>query len=261
MTTPKRDRNRNYQPFEDLLLCRAYVRVYQDPTKGKDQTAADFWTKVTEVFNKMLEDYEVELGECIVSRDNFEKNKTRFTKQIMPAVSKFNGYFTHEKRNAKSGVDDPNSILESAKQRFKENQNGKEFAFEACYDVLKQMPKFSSGAGNSEDGGAFTNVWSKAERPEGTKAAKRRAVEQISKKKRSKLMENLVRSNERMVLVMNNKVKQDRLFQMMSFYEKIGNEAKVAEYLQKLEQCEMPAEEKPAEDIAVSTQNSELSSL
>lgn len=57
-------------------------------------------------------------------------------------------------------------------------------------------------------------------------------------------------SNDRMVSVLDQKRKHEQLFKMVSLYRDMGNQAKVAEYLQKLEST---LNEKPAEDIAVST--------
>jgi hypothetical protein len=166
---PATKRDPNFQPFEDLLLSKTYVRASQDPQKGNEQTATDFWKNVTNGFCKLLEDYTIQEGEILVSRVNHDKKKNRFSKHITSAVNKFRGYFVHEERNAASGVNDPDSTLESAKTKYRENQN-KDFLLEACYDVLKVMPKCSTSEANAEVGCAFTNVSSKSERPEGTKA-------------------------------------------------------------------------------------------
>ena len=119
---PATKRDPNFQPFEDLLLSKTYVRASQDPQKGNEQTATDFWKNVTNGFCKLLEDYTIQEGEILVSRGNHDKKK-RFSKHITPAVNKFRGYFVHEERNAASGVNDTDSIVESAKTKFRENQN------------------------------------------------------------------------------------------------------------------------------------------
>ena len=118
---PATKRDPNFQPSEHLHLSKSYVRGSQDPQKGNEQTATDSWKNVTNCFCKLLEE---SYGEILVSRVNHEQNKNRFSKHVMPAVNKFRWYFVHEERNATLDVNDPDSILERAKTKYREqNQN------------------------------------------------------------------------------------------------------------------------------------------
>ena len=40
----------NFTTVEDLVLCKSYAAVSEDPTVGTDQTAETFWGKVFESF-------------------------------------------------------------------------------------------------------------------------------------------------------------------------------------------------------------------
>ena len=67
---PATKRDPNFQPSEHLHLSKSYVRGSQDPQKGNEQTATDFWKNVTNGFCKLLEDYTIQEGEILVSRVN-----------------------------------------------------------------------------------------------------------------------------------------------------------------------------------------------
>ncbi len=49
----------NFTTVEDLVLCKSYAAVSEDPTVGTDQTAETFWGKVFESF-VLLSAYERE---------------------------------------------------------------------------------------------------------------------------------------------------------------------------------------------------------
>ena len=83
------NRARNYQPFEDVLICQAYVRISKDSQFGNDQTSDEFWSRVTELYKKKFE-YTISGTEEKVDRDKQSLNN-RFKRHIQHSVSKFIG--------------------------------------------------------------------------------------------------------------------------------------------------------------------------
>ena len=55
------ERAPNFTAVEDLVLCKAYAAVSDDPTVGTDQTAETFWGNIFEGFI-LLSGYEVKNG-------------------------------------------------------------------------------------------------------------------------------------------------------------------------------------------------------
>ncbi|KAL3935837.1 MAG: hypothetical protein SGBAC_008726 [Bacillariaceae sp.] len=248
-------RGRNYQPFEDVLLCQAYVGVSQDAPFINDQTSDEFWSRVAALWKNKLEEYTLCGGEEKVDRDMFSLNN-RFKRHIQFSVSKFVSYCNMANRDAGSGRNDPETIHANAKALYK-NHMKKEFDNQACWDVLRAMPKFSTHSGKGDDGSAFTNVPSTSDRPEGTKAAKRKAKMQEVADKKAKTLHSLQgdisKMSEAIVgYCMDQKVKdqEQRLMTMAKFYRDMGDNVRHQDFMMQL----ATFQSRPRSDIPLAVQ-------
>ncbi|XP_039439984.1 uncharacterized protein LOC120420922 [Culex pipiens pallens] len=125
-------RGAGFHPQDDLQLAKSWIAVSEDPIKGTDQTKDSFWSSVKE-------------------HGGFETRTPDGLRQrwgvVSRAVSKFCGIMTNLQNKNQSGTTDEDK-LDKAAVIFKQDE-GKEFRFLACYDVLSFCPKFSVDLGNS----------------------------------------------------------------------------------------------------------------
>ena len=84
----------NFTAVEDLVLCKAYKAVSEDPTVGTDQTAETFWGKGFESL-VLLSVYEVESG--MFYKCSPKSLKHQFPRSIQPSMNTFNRYFKNMK--------------------------------------------------------------------------------------------------------------------------------------------------------------------
>ena len=71
-------RAKKFQPFEDVLLSRAYVMTSEDPIYGNDQSGPDFWIGVNTNFGKLLLEYDPVESENVIARDAWSWRKVLF---------------------------------------------------------------------------------------------------------------------------------------------------------------------------------------
>ena len=171
-TTTQKSR---FTAVEDLLLCRAYLSVSEDATKGANMRSETFWDAVLEKFRFLCQQAKLENWD----RWRRKSVETRWRTHIIRDMNKFNAYYRSVKSEKKSGWND-DDYLKKAIENF-EAVEGK-FRFQHCLDTLWKSPKFDpmiqpidvdeeeGGAGHNEISGA---MGSKLSRPVGVKAAKK----------------------------------------------------------------------------------------
>lgn len=124
--TPSR-RGNNFHPLDDQQLAKAWISVSEDPIKGTDQTKTIFWTSVKEV------------GQFLARTPESLRQRWRV---LSHAVSKFSGHMNSVTKLNQSGTNNEDT-LSKALELFKKDE-GREFKFLPCYDILSECPKFKS---------------------------------------------------------------------------------------------------------------------
>ncbi len=107
----------NFTPVEDLILCKAYAAVSEDPTVGTDQTVETFWGKIFETF--------VFLSATEASNGTFYKRNGKsmrdcFIRTIQPAMNVFNKHFHNMKNRKISGIGGEEDIYNIARKEYEE---------------------------------------------------------------------------------------------------------------------------------------------
>ena len=93
-------RTKNFTPIEDVLLCRAYVNISQDPIKGNDQKIGVLWENIYTKFIELKKDEgETEVGH---QRD-ITSIMNRFKRHISKDVQLFNGMLGRIRSKKESG--------------------------------------------------------------------------------------------------------------------------------------------------------------
>ena len=172
----KKSRPRNFVEEEDVILARAYVNISQDGAIGTNQTIHDFWKRIKEVFDKLVED-DKELEDMPERAPTALQN--RFDRHIKPGINRFNSFYKALKESNPSGWNEEKFIDESCSNYLQ--AEGKPFGFTKCFPILRECPRFDPMICNlvcdPEDEENKVNVVSKImgegiERPQGSKAAK-----------------------------------------------------------------------------------------
>jgi hypothetical protein len=136
-----------FSNFEDVLLCKAYHSVSEDPTVGTNQTKEKFWDRVHEKYSEIIVEEDLE-GE-------YERNRApvscynRLCRKIVPGVTKFNPYYKRVIEKNESGKTLEDKMMD-ALFNFQED-TGESFKFKHCLDVLWQMPKYDPCCEEGED--------------------------------------------------------------------------------------------------------------
>jgi No apical meristem-associated C-terminal domain len=126
---------------EDLLICKAWVNASQNPVLGNNQTGDDFWKTVLGGYNELLERLGTQPGPPPKVR-KANSLLDRFQRHIQKAVNKFNACWIQRKRLNISGTTD-NDIVNMALEDYKVQNEGHEFKWVHCLEVLRESPKFS----------------------------------------------------------------------------------------------------------------------
>jgi hypothetical protein len=186
-------RSPNFAPWEDLLLCKAWVSVSMDPSVGCNQKRATFWKRVEEKFNLLYDAYDMEEDDGVKALGGRVAGQldNRFSKVIKVDIVVFNKYFLQIHTERPSGV--PWILHRGLScERYLEIE-GKPYKFEHCVETLHKVPKYNPLLVNVEspssddeappDRNRMNGVMGGTlERPQGRKAAKAEA----SNKRRSK---------------------------------------------------------------------------
>lgn len=75
---------------EDLILCKAFVNVSENPVIGNNQKGSTFWAAVGSRFRELYS----QLDEYVLGQPrNNDSLKLRFQRQIQPCTQVFNKYY------------------------------------------------------------------------------------------------------------------------------------------------------------------------
>ncbi|KAG8647596.1 glutathione S-transferase T3-like isoform X1 [Manihot esculenta] len=146
-------RSAGYSTNEDVLLCRIYLDILQDPIIGKQQSSQRFWSRVAEA-------YEVAKNEFWESR-NARSLQCRM-QVIVKAIRKLNGCYRQVENLHLSDASEQN-LLNQAKTLFMQDPSyEKGFKFDHVWSMMKDAEKFKDIAGE----------YTSSDRPLGVKKAK-----------------------------------------------------------------------------------------
>ena len=256
---------RNFTKEEDLFLSRAYVRVSLDPIRGNDQKSQDFWGHVYRTFLTLYK-AEAEVQEEDMSGRTSDSIKSRFQRNIQKDVIEFCAICTTELMRSGESQED---FLGRMDLIFAQRKN-KPFRFRHCLPVLREIPKFdwetrdNSNADDVADDfldnaevevlvvdkertlneknnrkSSFMNNASALKRPQGTKAAKRKVVEEYldgkTEDKKIRILQDVASGLSGMADAIQKKQHREHLQSMLMIYQSLGNQEKMQEYLMKLE--------------------------
>jgi hypothetical protein len=245
----------NFTTVEDLVLCKSYAAVSEDPTVGTDQTAETFWGKVFESF-VLLSAYEAENGTFY--KRSPKSLKDRFARTIQPSMNIFNRYFKNVKNRKISGVGSDDELYDIAAKEYEEGEE-KSFPFCECAKILHEMPRFDPMIDPATLVLADKTTLSKGEasnlappmgagmgRPTGVKAAKRQIEEQrmqnFQLNDANESMRKMAASHDKMASVMFRKQelleKQGKLaslWKLQEYYAAANQFAKMASVMTQIE--------------------------
>lgn len=91
-TGKKANRPKNFSPFEDQCLCRAYVNVSCNSIKGNDQKREGFWGSIKQKFDELYQAEKVDLDDIKVERAA-ESLMYRYQRIIQLEVNLWNPYY------------------------------------------------------------------------------------------------------------------------------------------------------------------------
>ena len=120
---------------ECRVLAETWISISEDPVKGSDQDAVEFWDAVCELFNK----------ERPRAGDKYARENTAFMRQwakIRAAVSKFAGCFKAVKELDESGKTIEDLIEDALKLFEAENHDSDSHETLECWRVLRDKPKW-----------------------------------------------------------------------------------------------------------------------
>lgn len=247
-TSDSKKRPKNFTEEEDVLICRAFVNISENPIIGNDQKSADFWSAVQKKYRELVVE-ELEEGFHIRDADAI---RNRFGRHIQKDVYVFNGHYKTCKENKQSGYVEDN-YFHDALELYLEME-GKPFRFAKCVDILHQMPKFNPMTKNdkannlledttSDDDSAQMNqpsepMGSKLPRPIGSKAAKKLVKDEKQKEhqtqKKEMMVDRMANASERLAKAIEDKSKRDSALKMASIYASLGDTTRAKELLDEL---------------------------
>ncbi len=129
----------NFTSVEDLILCKLYAAVSEDPTVGTDQTVETFWWKIFETFIHLSA---TEVSNGIYYKQNGKLMRDCFVCTIQPAMICFNRHFCNAKNGKISGVGGVKDFYDIALKEYLEAK-GKPFPFLSCAKSLHKMLWFN----------------------------------------------------------------------------------------------------------------------
>ena len=172
----QKPRPMNFQPQEDIYLCKAVVNISQDAAKGTDQKVGVYWDRIKGKFDDLVAK-DSDLKDC--PDRNSASLQSRFDRNIKKQVNLFNNYYKRHKDSNPSGWNEEKFIDESCESFLK--GEGKPFAWVQCAQILWKCPKFdpllTDLTMDPDDEDAKTNRVTKVmgqdmERPLGSKKTK-----------------------------------------------------------------------------------------
>lgn len=134
----KGKKGREYIPYEDIVLSKAFVSATNNPIKGANQKDDVFMKDVCDRYNKLL--LAEANGESIVLVRDVGSVTSRWKKIIQFQMNKFIKHYRKAFTPMKSGWNEED-YLNYACQLYKE-QVGKECSVVHCIGVLRDLPRF-----------------------------------------------------------------------------------------------------------------------
>jgi len=129
---------------EDEALCRSWMAANEDAINGTGQKASKFWGRVFEIYVGLIP-------------DGKERTSTACTARwgtISHEVTKFCALFAQVTAVEKTGWTEYSYFVEAMelfKSEGKGKKLGREFAFEGCWRILKEDPKWKGGCSYIRD--------------------------------------------------------------------------------------------------------------
>ncbi|XP_066373576.1 glutathione S-transferase T3-like [Miscanthus floridulus] len=127
------ERRLNWTKPQDVRLAFAWLRNSKDPVDGTDRKADQYWTDVTEEYNKSTEVYR---------RRNRNQLKIRWDRVKKPVMD-FHGCWNRTTKVYRSGVSD-DQLMEIAEKMYAGEHNDKEFTLKHFWKVVRNERKWSA---------------------------------------------------------------------------------------------------------------------
>ncbi|KAJ8752007.1 hypothetical protein K2173_001033 [Erythroxylum novogranatense] len=116
-------------------MCHVYLNVSQDPVTGRDQSMAQFWSRITTEYHQMLPSH-------ITTIRPWRSLQARW-QTIMTAIGKLRGCVRQIENLNPSGASEQD-IFEKAKDLLmQEPKYQKGFKFDHVWPILKNMEKYA----------------------------------------------------------------------------------------------------------------------
>lgn len=247
----------NYQRFEDIALCKAYVNCTENPIVGNDQKADTFWNSVLAKYN-ILKATECDDNDVVIVERDANSIRNRFQRTIAKTLREWNPFYKKIATDPPSGT--PKEQWPGLASELYLDQYGRKFQFEHCVEILHQLPKFDPMVDDVSDddedlldydgqpvpvNNTTLAMGSNMERPIGNKKAKQ--LEKDDKSLATFLsnqqdnMNKLATSNEHIAKAMDKKnriqqrqLKINSLWKQHDYYDRKGNELRADEIMDKI---------------------------
>lgn len=128
----KKGKAKNYSKDDDYQLVKSWKLVTTDSIHGTDQSGTEFWSKIRD---------NAALTIPLFKERTLDSLRQRFG-IISRTVSKFVGVYASIMRLNQSGTSTEDKF-EGAVKLFKEETQSSTFKYRDCWELLKDMPKFS----------------------------------------------------------------------------------------------------------------------
>ncbi|KAG6399834.1 hypothetical protein SASPL_141319 [Salvia splendens] len=135
-------RQESYTENEDILLCKVYMEISQDPSIGTSQSAQGFWQHVEDGFNQAEE-------RDLTWPERTQRYMQACIQAIEKATKKFHGCIRAAEARNRSGASNAD-IMNEAMQMLKTDSKYKSgWKFSHVWEMIKNFEKFKDCAGRS----------------------------------------------------------------------------------------------------------------
>ncbi|MGL5935466.1 MAG: hypothetical protein ACRCZI_07560, partial [Cetobacterium sp.] len=148
----------HFSPYEDVLLCKAFISTSEDPIVGTDQTKEALYDRVHLKYNELLV---AENADPKYRRDRKPVScYNRLKRKILPDITLFNPIYRkviEKNESGKTMEDKMNDALDNYHQEF-----GSCFKYHHCLEIIWQIPLYDpmadeSGSESEDEGVAKGN--------------------------------------------------------------------------------------------------------
>ncbi|XP_047313728.1 uncharacterized protein LOC124917316 [Impatiens glandulifera] len=149
-------RSAAYNMDEDILLCRVYIEISEDPVVGINQTSDRLWSRIEEAFNgERLEHWEIRTKRSMQARlDTIQK-----------AARRLNACIKQIENMHQSGASNED-IMFKAKVLFTKDSKFKAgWKFDHVWNIVKNFQKFKDCSTSSRRNQFVNYVSSESENP------------------------------------------------------------------------------------------------